>query len=145
MTQRFQLALNVEDLDIAIEYYGKLFGAQVNKRKPGYANFSIESPPLKLVLFENPGATEHINHLGVENFEQADVDSAIERFTAAGIADEQEVAATCCYAQQNKIWSMDPAGIRWEWYRLLQDTEDPGGHGYRWSEGTAVCCTNLPV
>lgn len=126
MTQRIQLALNVEDLEAAIKYYGRLFGAQVNKRKPGYANFSIDKPPLKLVLFENPGATEHINHLGVENFDQADVDSAIERFTAAGIADQQEVAASCCYARQNKVWSTDPSGIRWEWYRILEDTEDFG-------------------
>ena len=140
MTQKFQLALNVENLEAAIKYYGKLFGVRVNKRKPGYANFSIEKPPLKLVLFENPGATEHINHLGVENFDQADVDSAIERFTAAGIADEQEVSSSCCYARQNKVWSTDPSGIRWEWYRILEDTEDFGSSSHTSSKEDGICC-----
>ena len=121
MRQRFQLALNVDNIDTAIEYYSKLFDAKLNKRKPGYANFAIENPPLKLVLFENPGASEHINHLGVENLDQAGVDNAIERFRVAGIADEEEVAETCCYATQNKIWSTDPSGIRWEWYHILED------------------------
>jgi len=144
MTQRFQLALNVENLETAIEYYGKLFDAQVNKRKPGYANFAIENPPLKLVLFENPGATERINHLGVENFDQADVDSAIERFTAAGIADEQEVAETCCYAQQNKIWSTDPSGTRWEWYRILEDVEDSSDPSLTPDKQVGICCSNAP-
>ena len=144
MTQRFQLALNVENLETAIDYYGKLFGVQVNKRKPGYANFAIDKPPLKLVLFENPGATERINHLGVENFEQADVDSAIERFTAAGIADEQEVGATCCFAKQNKIWSTDPAGTRWEWYRILENVEDFDAPSPPVEEA-GTCCTNVPV
>ena len=144
MTQRFQLALNVENLETAIEYYGKLFGARVNKRKPGYANFAIENPPLKLVLFENPGATERINHLGVENFDQADIDSAIERFTAAGIADEQETAETCCYARQNKIWSTDPSGTRWEWYRILEDVEDSSSRSLPLGKEAGICCANAP-
>jgi catechol 2,3-dioxygenase-like lactoylglutathione lyase family enzyme len=127
MKQRFQLALNVDDLDIAIDYYSRLFGAKLNKRKPGYANFSIDNPPLKLVLFENPNANERINHLGVENFDQSDVDEAIERFKTAGIADEEEVSATCCYARQNKIWSTDPSGTRWEWYRILENAESFDG------------------
>ena len=124
MAQRFQLALNVDNLDVAIEYYGTLFNVKPSKRRPGYANFAIENPPLKLVLFENPGATERINHLGVENFNQSDVDDAIDRFRKAGIADEEEIAETCCYARQNKIWSTDPSGTRWEWYRVLQDVEE---------------------
>jgi len=121
--QRVQLALNVDDLETAIEYYSKLFGVDVNKRKPGYANFAINEPPLKLVLFENAGAEERLNHLGVEVFDQKDVADATERFVSAGIADKQEIAETCCYATQNKIWSSDPQGMRWEWYRVLEDSE----------------------
>jgi len=122
-TQRVQLALNVKDIDEAVSYYSKLFGAEVNKRKPGYANFAIDKPPLKLVLFENPGADERINHLGVELFDQKDVASATERFVEAGIAGEQEVANTCCYATQDKIWSADPQGLKWEWYVVLEESE----------------------
>lgn len=141
-TQRFQLALNVENLETAIEYYGKLFGVKVNKLKPGYANFAIENPPLKLVLFENPGATERINHLGVENFDQSDIDSAIKRFKAAGIADEEKIAETCCFARQNKIWSTDPSGTRWEWYRILEDADEFGASTTGVKEETVVCCAN---
>jgi uncharacterized glyoxalase superfamily protein PhnB len=120
---RVQLALNVENLDEAVAYYSKLFGAKVNKRKPGYANFAIDEPPLKLVLLEVPGAPERLNHLGVEVFEQSDVDAAIARLSAAGIAEEVEIDRTCCHAVQNKVWSSDPQGARWEFYRVIADSE----------------------
>jgi catechol 2,3-dioxygenase-like lactoylglutathione lyase family enzyme len=123
---RVQLALNVDDLEKAIDYYGTLFGVEVNKRKPGYANFAIDEPPLKLVLFENPGASERLNHLGVEVFEDTDVHEATERLKAAGLASLVEDEQTCCYATQNKVWSTDPQGMRWEWYRILQDAEEFG-------------------
>jgi len=120
---RVQLALNVENLDEAVAFYSKLFGVKVNKRKPGYANFAIDEPPLKLVLLEVPGAPERLNHLGVEVFEQSEVDAAIARLSAAGIAGEVEIDRTCCHAVQNKIWSSDPQGARWEFYRVLADSE----------------------
>jgi catechol 2,3-dioxygenase-like lactoylglutathione lyase family enzyme len=123
---RVQLALNVKDLDEAVEFYSKLFDAKVNKRKPGYANFAIEQPPLKLVLFENPDAAERLNHLGVEVFQGGDVRAATERLKAAGLADSVEDEQTCCYASQDKVWSLDPQGMRWEWYRVLEDSETFG-------------------
>ncbi|MBW2275275.1 MAG: VOC family protein [Deltaproteobacteria bacterium] len=124
---RVQLALNVKDLDEAVDFYSKLFDAKVNKRKPGYANFAIEEPPLKLVLFENPGADERLNHLGVEVFEDGEVAAATERLKNAGMADAVEDEQTCCYATQNKVWSVDPQGTRWEWYRVIEDSETFGG------------------
>ncbi|MCS5636182.1 MAG: VOC family protein, partial [Myxococcota bacterium] len=124
---RVQLALNVKDLEEAIAFYSKLFNAEVNKRKPGYANFAIEEPPLKLVLFEDPNAEERLNHLGVEVFSDEDVHSATDRLKAAGMADKVEDEETCCYAQQNKVWSVDPQGMRWEWYRVIADTEEFAG------------------
>jgi predicted enzyme related to lactoylglutathione lyase len=120
---RVQLALNVNDLEQAVAYYSKLFGATPAKRRPGYANFALDRPPLKLVLLEVPDAPERLNHLGVEVFEQADVDQAIERLQAADIAGEIEVDRTCCYARQDKVWSSDPQGARWEFYRVLGDSQ----------------------
>ena len=120
---RVQLALNVNDLEKAVAYYSKLFGATPAKRRPGYANFAIDRPPLKLVLLEVPDAPERLNHLGVEVFEQAEVDEAVARLQAAGIAGEIEVDRTCCYARQDKIWSSDPQGARWEFYRVLADSQ----------------------
>jgi predicted enzyme related to lactoylglutathione lyase len=135
MSQRFQLALNVENLETAVNYYSKLFGTKVNKRKPGYANFSMTNPPLKLVLIENPGAAERINHLGIETDQQSDVDDAISRFKSTGIAGEEEVAEVCCFAKKNKIWSTDPGGTDWEWYRILEDSPTA-----RASSDQARCC-----
>jgi catechol 2,3-dioxygenase-like lactoylglutathione lyase family enzyme len=123
---RLQLALNVKDLDEAVDYYSKLFDAKVNKRKPGYANFAIDEPPLKLVLFENPDADERLNHLGVEVFDDGDVQAAGDRLKAAGMAERVEDAQTCCYATQNKVWTNDPQGMRWEWYRVIEDSETFG-------------------
>ena len=123
---RVQLALNVNDIEEAVEFYSKLFGAKVNKRKPGYANFSIDEPPLKLVLFENPGAEERLNHLGVEVFDDGDVHAATDRLRSAGMVSSVEDAKTCCYATQNKVWAVDPQGMRWEWYRVIEDSETFG-------------------
>ena len=123
---RIQLALNVSNLEQAIEFYSQMFGAPVNKRKPGYANFAIDHPPLKLVLFETPGAAERLNHLGVEVFEEEQVTAATDRLRAAGLVDRVEDQTTCCYATQNKVWAKDPDGARWEWYRLIADSESFG-------------------
>ncbi len=123
---RVHLALNVKDLDKAVEFYSKLFDAKVHKRKPGYANFAIEQPPLKLVLFENPDSDERLNHLGVEVFDDANVDAATDRLKEVGLADSVEDHQTCCYATQNKVWSIDPDGLRWEWYRVIEDTDSFG-------------------
>jgi len=123
---RIQLALNVSNLEEAIGFYSKMFGVSVNKRKPGYANFAIDHPPLKLVLFETPGAPERLNHLGVEVFENEQVTAATDRLKEAGLVDRVEDETTCCYATQSKVWAKDPDGARWEWYRLLQDSESFG-------------------
>ncbi len=120
---RVQLALNVRNLEEAVEFYSKLFDVKVNKRKPGYANFAIEQPPLKLVLFENPDADERLNHLGVEVFDDADVRAASDRLKAAGLVDSVEDEHTCCHATQNKVWALDPQGMRWEYYRIVEDSE----------------------
>ncbi len=120
---RLQLALNVNDLDAAIDFYSKAFGAEVNKRRPGYANFAIDSPPLKLVLFENPDANERLNHLGVEVFDDADVASAAKRLEAARIEHEVQEEEVCCFANQNKVITHDVDGTMWEWYRVLSDSQ----------------------
>jgi catechol 2,3-dioxygenase-like lactoylglutathione lyase family enzyme len=124
---RLQLALNVKDLDRAVEFYSKLFGVEVNKRKPGYANFAIAEPPLKLVLFELPDAPERLNHLGVEVFGDEDVTRATQRLKDHGLADLVEDETTCCYAKADKVWALEPDGLRWEWYRVLEDSETFAG------------------
>lgn len=123
---RLQLALNVRDLDEAIDFYSKMFGVSPNKRKPGYANFAIDAPPLKLVLFEQPDAEDRINHLGVEVFDPADVTKATDRLRAAGLDHLVEDQTTCCYAQADKVWASEPQGLKWEWYQVLGDSETFG-------------------
>jgi catechol 2,3-dioxygenase-like lactoylglutathione lyase family enzyme len=123
---RLQLALNVDDIDQAVDFYSKLFDVEPAKRKPGYANFAIANPPLKLVLFEVKGAQERINHLGVEVFEGEEVTAATERLKAAGLETLVEDETTCCYAKQDKVWAIEPQGLRWEWYRVLGSSETFG-------------------
>ena len=117
---RVQLALNVDDLDEAIAFYSKAFGVDVHKRRPGYANFEIDAPPLKLVLFENPGAAR-LNHLGVEVFDDALVAEAGARLREADLKTETKNGEVCCHAEQNKVEVHDPQGLRWEWYRVTDD------------------------
>jgi catechol 2,3-dioxygenase-like lactoylglutathione lyase family enzyme len=121
---RIQLALNVDDLDASIAFYSRLFGAEPHKTKPGYANFAIAEPPLKLVLIENPGQGGSVNHLGVEVEDSATVDAEHLRLGEAGLASTEERATTCCYAKQDKFWVENaPNGERWEIYTVLEDSE----------------------
>jgi catechol 2,3-dioxygenase-like lactoylglutathione lyase family enzyme len=123
---RLQLALNVKDLDQAVDFYSKMFDAKPAKRKAGYANFAIDQPPLKLVLFELPDARERLNHLGVEVFDDEDVTAATARLKSARLDELVEDETTCCYARQSKVWAREPDGLRWEWYRVIEDSETFG-------------------
>jgi len=118
---RIQLALNVADVDAAVEFYTTLFGTPPAKRRPGYANFAIADPPLKLVLFENPEKTGTLNHLGVERATMAEVEEQATRLEAAGLALEAEGDVVCCYARQDKHWVTGPDGQRWENYVVVAD------------------------
>lgn len=120
---RLQLALNVDDLDQAVEFYATLFATPPAKRRPGYANFAIENPPLKLVLFEGAGADGSINHLGVETETAAEVVEAEARLRAAGLETTGVDDTTCCYAEKTETWVHAPDGNRWEWYVKTADAE----------------------
>jgi catechol 2,3-dioxygenase-like lactoylglutathione lyase family enzyme len=141
---RVQLALNVDDVDAAVAFYSKLFGAEPAKRRPGYANFAIAEPPLKLVLLENPGSGGSLNHLGVEVEQAADVESHQARLTAEGFFADVETNTTCCYAVQDKFWVTAPDGEKWEHYVVLADSQ-PELEGQTANElsmvaGDGTCC-----
>jgi catechol 2,3-dioxygenase-like lactoylglutathione lyase family enzyme len=119
---RVQLALNVTDVDAAVDFYSKLFATPVAKRKPGYANFEIAEPPLKLVLIENSeGGT--LNHLGVETETGEQVVAAEARLAGEGLDTTGVDDTTCCYATKTETWVTDPDGAKWEWYVKTGDAE----------------------
>ena len=120
---RIQLALNVSDLDAAVGFYSKLFGAEPAKRRPGYANFAIDEPPLKLVLIQGEGRGATLNHLGVEVTSADDVKAATSRLEEKGLPTLIEDGVECCYALQDKVWVSDPDGARWEVYTVLADSD----------------------
>lgn len=122
-----QLALNVADLESSIRFYAELFGTEPTKRRPGYANFAIADPPLKLVLIEGePGQPTKLDHLGVEVDSTEDVTAATDRLTAAGLATFEENDTTCCYALQDKVWVHGPGAEPWEVYVVKADAEQMG-------------------
>jgi catechol 2,3-dioxygenase-like lactoylglutathione lyase family enzyme len=130
MTGRVQLALNVNDLAESVAFYTKLFGTEPAKVQPGYANFAIAEPPLKLVLLENPGQGGSLNHLGVEVADTGAVEAEQARLAEAGLAAIDERDTTCCYARQDKFWVAGaPNGERWEIYAVLQDSTTFWGEG----------------
>lgn len=131
---RLQLALNVSNLEEAVAFYSTYFNTEPAKVRPGYANFAILDPPLKLVLFAGDGSPGSINHLGVEVATSNEVTAAADRLSLAGLATEIEERTTCCFAVQDKVWVDGPDGSRWEVYKVLADTDgfegvagDPGG------------------
>lgn len=118
---RIQLALNVDDIDAAVEFYSTLFNTLPAKRRPGYANFAVENPAMKLVLFENNEASGTLNHLGIERESMDEVFAEADRLEAAGLTLDVEGDVVCCYARQDKHWVTGPDGQRWENYVVLAD------------------------
>ena len=138
---RIQLALNVDDIDAAVAFYSAMFGTEPAKRRPGYANFAVSIPPLKLVLLENKGATERLNHLGVEMGSVDDVDAEQTRLGAAGLVSTDERDTTCCYAKQDKFWvEGSPDGERWEFYTVLADSPTFFAEAGATGTGSDTCC-----
>ncbi|HEV8064813.1 MAG TPA: ArsI/CadI family heavy metal resistance metalloenzyme [Acidimicrobiales bacterium] len=142
---RLQLALNVADLDQAITFYSKLFGAAPAKVRPGYANFAVADPPLKLVLVEDatraPGS---LNHLGVEVDSTDEVAAAKSRLDDAGLATTVEDHVSCCFAVQDKVWVEGPGGGPWEIYTVVADAEMPLGELRSAEPSGAACCAGRP-
>ena len=120
---RLQLALNVDDLDTAIDFYSKMFATPPAKVRDGYANFAIENPPLKLVLFEGAGDSGSINHLGVEVESADEVTAAEARLSDDGITTTGVDDTVCCFAEKTETWVHAPDGNRWEWYVKRADAE----------------------
>lgn len=150
---RLQLALNVTDLEQAIDFYSRMFDTQPAKRKPGYANFAIADPPLKLVLFEQSGSDHdgfaHLNHLGVETTTSGEVVSAEARLTGSGLETTGVDDTVCCFAEKTETWVESPDGARWEWYVKNADADviahtTVGAHAGTAPDGVAgadPCCS----
>ena len=142
---RVQLALNVESLDEAVDFYRKLFATEPAKRRPGYANFVIADPPLKLVLIEDtaqkPGA---LNHLGVEFESPEGVAAAQTHLASQGLATAVEDDVTCCFAVQDKVWVSSPEGVPWEFYTVLADADSMGECETSGGPDAAARCAGVP-
>lgn len=141
VSSRVQLALNVADLDAATRFYEQLFGVAPAKQRPGYVNFAIADPPLKLVLFEAPDAASPLNHLGVELASTEDVAAAATRFSAAGLRHRISEHERCCHAVQDKVWvdAPDVPLNAWEFYTVLADDNTQAV-----ACDTTTCCTVAP-
>ena len=154
---RVQLALNVSDLEASVAFYSAMFGVEPHKRRPGYANFAVVDPPLKLVLIEVPvdtrgaGVEGALNHLGIEVESVEAVEAGAARLRDAGLATFDEKDTTCCYALQDKVWVHDPAGAPWEIYTVKDDNPahaQPASASIQlltpvltMSAGDSACCT----
>jgi catechol 2,3-dioxygenase-like lactoylglutathione lyase family enzyme len=150
VVSRVQLALNVTDVEAAVDFYSKLFGVEPAKVRPGYANFAIAEPPLKLVLIESgagrgTGVVGALNHLGMEVESPEEVRAAGVRLSAEGLRPDIQESTTCCYAVQDKAWVSDPDRVPWEVYTVLADADEPA-HGFTTEDcvpahpGPGVCC-----
>jgi catechol 2,3-dioxygenase-like lactoylglutathione lyase family enzyme len=136
---RVQLALRVSDLDGSIAFYSKLFGVEPAKLRPGYANFAVEQPPLKLVLIEGePGRPTVMDHLGVEVFSTEEVTAATSRLTESGLVTLTEDNTECCYALQDKVWVQGPGTEPWEVYVVKADADKLD------KAADSECCCGIP-
>jgi len=137
---RVQLAINVESLEEAIDFYSRLFDAVPAKVQPGYANFAIVDPPLKLVLFENQGKGGSINHLGVEVQTTEEVLTTEDRLSRADMVTTGIDETLCCYAEKTEVWVDGPDGVRWEWYVKHADSDQFENVVIDSSQSKPKCC-----
>jgi catechol 2,3-dioxygenase-like lactoylglutathione lyase family enzyme len=146
---RVQLALRVADLEASIAFYTTLLGVEPAKLRPGYANFAVAEPPLKLVLLEGePGQDTVMDHLGVEVESTEQVTAATERLSALGLFTDVENDTTCCYAVQDKVWVSDPDNAPWEIYTVLADSNVGASTDIAAeteANGGTACCSTIPV
>ena len=139
---RVQLALNVADLEASVAFYSRLFGTEPAKRRPGYANFAIAEPPLKLVLIAgSPGQETRLDHLGIEVGSTDQVTAATGRLKDAGLATFEENDTSCCYAVQDKVWVTGPGQEPWEVYVVKADADQLGKAA---TPGGDTCCSSRP-
>ncbi|BAU65845.1 hypothetical protein STA3757_32380 [Stanieria sp. NIES-3757] len=136
---RIQLALNVSNIDESVAFYSQLFGVEPAKRRPGYANFAVAEPPLKLVLIENAPKAGTLNHLGVEVETSAEVTAAEHRLQDKGLKTKTEKQVSCCYAVQDKFWVSGPDNSPWEIYTVLDDSSTFGCTQPH--ESTSICAS----
>jgi catechol 2,3-dioxygenase-like lactoylglutathione lyase family enzyme len=142
---RVQLALNVANLGESVEFYSKLFATEPAKVRPGYANFAVADPPLKLVLIEDATKVpSSVNHLGVEVESTDEVSAARARLEGAGVPTEVEDGVACCYALQDKVWALGPGRASWEIYTVLDDADMPEGRLRADDDREAACCLGAP-
>jgi catechol 2,3-dioxygenase-like lactoylglutathione lyase family enzyme len=142
---RIQLALNVSDLPASIAFYSRLLSTEPTKVRPGYANFAVEDPPLKLVLMEQgeargSGLTGALNHLGVEVESADEVTSSLARLNDLGLATDLQEGTTCCYAVQDKVWTDDPDLVPWEIYTVLADSAQQTDAAIGCGTSSSHCC-----
>ena len=140
---RPHLALTVSDVERAMPFYEALFGVAPEKRKPGYAKFSVAEPALNFTLTQGERADSQLgafNHAGIQVASTEDVLAAKERLTAAGLAAFDEMDTTCCYARQDKIWVRDPDGTPWEVFATHEDTDEHGEGGLAQAEAASCGC-----
>lgn len=126
---RFQLSINVRDVDAAVAFYSKLFGVGPAKHRPGYANFVVD-PPLKFVVIEDEGDPGTINHAGIEVDSTDAVIDQTQRLAAFGLPVKVDDTHTCCYATQDKVWTQDPDGVPWETYTARAATAEFGARAH---------------
>lgn len=127
---RFQISLNVRDVETAVGFYSKLFGVEPVKHRPGYANFVVADPPLKLIVIENERAPGTINHVGIEVDDTDAVVAATHRLAENGLPFKVDDTHSCCYATQDKVWTQDPDGVPWETYTVVAEAEQFGARAH---------------
>lgn len=127
---RFQISLNVRDVETAVGFYSKLFGVEPVKHRPGYANFVVADPPLKLIVIENERAPGTINHVGIEVDDTDAVVAATHRLAENGLPFKVDDTHSCCYATQDKVWTQDPDGVPWETYTVVAEEEQFGARAH---------------
>src|SRR4051812_31542663 len=128
---RPHLALTVSDVERAIPFYSALFGTEPEKRRDGYAKFSVTEPAINFTLNqgERGESLGAFNHAGIQVATTDDVLAAKDRLVSAGLAAFDEVDTTCWYARQDQIWVPGPDCTAWEVFATHEDTEQAGGGG----------------
>jgi len=111
--KRFHVHVAVENLEQSLKFYTGLFGSEPTVRKEDYAKWMLEDPRVNFAISAR-GRAPGLDHLGIQAENDTELKEISVRLKASDMKVFDEGSATCCYAQSEKAWVVDPQGIAWE-------------------------------
>jgi catechol 2,3-dioxygenase-like lactoylglutathione lyase family enzyme len=138
--KRLHVHMSVGDLDQSIRFYSTLFAAAPTVVKPDYAKWMLEDPRVNFAISTHADGAPGIDHLGIQVDDSEELQQIYGRLKDAAGPVLEEGKTTCCYAQSEKSWTLDPQGVSWETFLTAGESTVYGTSAPRVEKLKPVAC-----